>query len=133
MAYLLEPTETGYDLKRMSEKYLGAELHGSLAVFSLAPVLRKRLEAEGMAELYSTVELPLCRVLADMEREGFMVDRLALSQFGKLLSLRIDELQSEICSFPGAFNINSPMQRVRYSLKSNAPRRQKDKTVEYQC
>jgi DNA polymerase-1 len=111
MAYLLEPTETGYDLKRMSEKYLGAELHGSLAVFSLAPVLRKRLEAEGMAELYSTVELPLCRVLADMEREGFMVDRLALSQFGKLLSLRIDELQSEIWQLSGGqFNINSPKQ-----------------------
>ncbi|NCC67107.1 MAG: DNA polymerase I [Clostridia bacterium] len=111
MAYLLDPTQSGYDLKRMSEKYLGAELQGSRAVFSLAPVLRKRLEAEGMAELYSTVELPLCRVLADMEREGFMVDRLALSQFGKLLSLRIDELQSEIWQLSGGqFNINSPKQ-----------------------
>ena len=111
MAYLLDPTQSGYELSRLSEKYLGSELRGAQAVFALAPILKNRLEAEGMAELYNTVELPLCRVLADMEREGFMVDRLALSQFGKLLSLRIDELQREIWQLSGGeFNINSPKQ-----------------------
>ena len=110
-AYLLDPTESGYALERLSEKYLGAAKSGAEAVFALYPVLATRLEAEGMKALYETVELPLCTVLADMEHTGFMVDRQALADFGQTLSVGIDALQREIWALAGVeFNINSPKQ-----------------------
>ncbi|MEG0876380.1 MAG: DNA polymerase I [Oscillospiraceae bacterium] len=110
-AYLLEPTAGSYELSRLSEKYLGKSLLGSEAVFELYPVLSAALEKEGMAELMEKIELPLCTVLADMEREGFALDKKALTEFGEMLSLKIDALQKEICLLAGEeFNINSPKQ-----------------------
>ncbi len=41
----------------------------------LAPLLRKEVEAQGLAELYETIDLPLAPVLAAMERHGVRVDR----------------------------------------------------------
>ncbi|MEG0941299.1 MAG: DNA polymerase I, partial [Oscillospiraceae bacterium] len=110
-AYLLEPTENNYDLSRISAKYLGEASQGTAAVFSLCPILTERLEKEGMAELFKSIELPLCEVLAHMEAAGFAVDKAALYDFGKTLSLGIDSLQKEIWELAGhEFNVNSPKQ-----------------------
>ncbi|MEG1491418.1 MAG: DNA polymerase I [Oscillospiraceae bacterium] len=110
-AYLLEPTENNYDLSRISAKYLGEASQGAAAVFSLCPILTERLEKEGMAELFKSIELPLCEVLAHMEAAGFAVDKAALYDFGKTLSLGIDSLQKEIWELAGhEFNVNSPKQ-----------------------
>lgn len=110
-AYLLEPTESGYDLKRLTAKYLGDESGGAQAAFLLAPALKNQLESQGMLELYNKIELPLCEVLAEMERTGFEVDRQALYDFGADLGVRIDELQKEIWELAGEnFNVNSPKQ-----------------------
>lgn len=110
-AYLLQPTENDYDLTKLCENYLSKSYNGSNAVFELYPVLKRLLSDEGMWELFEKIELPLCEVLADMEREGFAVDKMALSDFGKTLLLRIDELQGQICELAGEeFNINSPKQ-----------------------
>lgn len=110
-AYLLDPTESNYELSRISEKYLGSGKYGAEAVFSLYPVMDSRLRNEGMSELLYKIELPLCEVLADMEQTGFTADREALYEYGKMLSVRIDTLQEEIWSLAGGeFNINSPKQ-----------------------
>ena len=110
-AYMLEPTVNGYELSRLALRYLGRMREGADAVFQLAPVLALELEAQGMLELYRTVELPLCRVLADMERIGVLVDSGALSAFGEMLSGNIAVLQDSIYEFAnGEFNINSPKQ-----------------------
>ncbi|MEG1165837.1 MAG: DNA polymerase I, partial [Oscillospiraceae bacterium] len=110
-AYLLEPTENNYDLSRISAKHLGEASQGAAAVFSLCPILTERLEKEGMAELFKNIELPLCEVLAHMEAAGFAVDKAALYDFGKTLSLGIDSLQKEIWELAGhEFNVNSPKQ-----------------------
>lgn len=110
-AYLLNPTESGYLLPRISQKYLGEEKQGAEAVFALYPVLQKRLEDENMTSLMETIELPLCEVLADMEQTGFLVDRQALHDYGQELSIGIDALQKDIYALAGGeFNINSPKQ-----------------------
>ncbi len=110
-AYLLDPTESGYELERISAKYLGEPMHGSSAVFALYPVLGARLEKEGMTELLEKIELPLCEVIAHMEQVGFAVDKQALFDFGKQLSVGIDALQKDIWALAGEeFNINSPKQ-----------------------
>ena len=89
-----------------------AALHGyGAAIEALYGVLLPRLREQGMEKLYFDVELPLCRVLADMERSGFLVDGGALARFGADLSDTIDRLEQRIYAAAGQqFNINSPKQ-----------------------
>lgn len=78
---------------------------------ALYGVLPARLEQLELTELYETIEHPLCCVLAEMERDGILVDRSALETFGQTLRARIDEIQSEIHELAGgSFNINSTQQ-----------------------
>ncbi len=110
-AYILEPTENNYDLARISAKYLGQELTGAAAIFALTPVLTEKLKESGQEKLLTEMELPLCEVLAEMEYNGFLVDKQALSEFGESLVGQIENLKSEIWAETGEeFNINSPKQ-----------------------
>ncbi len=110
-AYLLSPTDSKYELSALSSRYLGAELPDAAAVFSLYEVLRDKLSELQMDRLYYDIELPLCEVLADMEHEGFLVDRRALSDFGESLTSEIDKVQARIFELSGTeFNVNSPKQ-----------------------
>ena len=135
-AYLLDATAGKYDLPRLFVAYFNQELekpvhlepdafsplgdrsaawaalHGyGAAIEALYGVLLPRLREQGMEKLYFDVELPLCRVLADMERSGFLVDGGALARFGAELSDTIDRLEQRIYAAAGQqFNINSPKQ-----------------------
>ena len=110
-AYLLDATGSDYSLQRISVRYTGEELAGAEAIFRLYAPMEEKLKELGMGELYYEAELPLCRVLADMERIGFFVDRKALYDFGESLNSGIAALQESIWSHAGKeFNINSPKQ-----------------------
>jgi len=79
--------------------------------FRAAPVIRGRLAENGQDELYFKIELPLARVLADMQAYGIRVDKDALTEYGKGLDARISGLTEEIFALAGErFNINSPAQ-----------------------
>ena len=79
-----------------------AALYGALA---------PKLEELDMHELYYGLELPLCPVLAEMERAGMLVDRRALADFGILLDGRIQADEALIYELAGEeFNINSTQQ-----------------------
>ncbi len=110
-AYLLDATASDYPLERLSVKYLGRECGGAEAAYALYDALPGKLEELGMHELYYGIELPLCPVLAEMERSGFLVDRKALYDFGQSLTERIAALQGSIWERAGGeFNIQSPKQ-----------------------
>ena len=110
-AYVLNPTESAYPVERLSMGFLGCELPAAQAVWLLYPVLEGRLEEAGAKRLYYDIELPLCRVLADMERAGFLVDRAALAAYGESMVGGINALQEQIYALAGReFNINSPKQ-----------------------
>lgn len=110
-AYLLDANNGDYSLTRISTKYLSHELDGAQAIFELYSVLDAKLYELGMTKLYYEVELPLCRVLADMEVSGFYVDRKALYDFGESLNDGIAQMQAGIWAHAGhEFNINSPKQ-----------------------
>ncbi len=80
-------------------------------IAALYDTLRPRLEELGLWELYETMEAPLCLVLVQMERAGFLVDRKALEDFGETLKARILALQSRIHELAGEeFNVNSTQQ-----------------------
>ena len=81
------------------------------AVGALYEVLLPRLKELNLWELYTTAELPLCRVLAEMELAGCRVDKGALVSFGEMLSEKANALEQDIYSMAGEeFNINSPKQ-----------------------
>ena len=109
--YLLDATAGDYGLGRMSIGYCGAELDGAEAVYRLREATEKKLAQLGMTKLFYDIELPLCRVLADMQEQGFLIDRAALSSFGESLTGTIAELERAIYDQSGCeFNINSPKQ-----------------------
>ena len=110
-AYLLDANDGDYSLPKISAKYLNRELDVAQAIFELYSVLDEKLDELGMTKLYYEVELPLCRVLADMEASGFYVDRKALYDFGESLNDGIAQMQAGIWAHAGhEFNINSPKQ-----------------------
>ncbi|MBR2582602.1 MAG: DNA polymerase I [Oscillospiraceae bacterium] len=109
--YLLDATDGDYSLARLSARHLGAEYDGAEAIWRLYAPMEQKLKELGMDALYYSAELPLCRVLAEMERKGFLVDRRALYEFGESLNEQIDALQRSIWNRAGhEFNINSPKQ-----------------------
>ena len=135
-AYLLDATAGSYDLGRLFVAYYNEELPKPLyldpdafsllgdaaqaeasfdsyaaAVEALYGTLLPKLKELDMWELYQTAELPLCRVLAEMELAGCRVDARALAEFGEMLSRRAAELEQNIYDMAGeSFNINSPKQ-----------------------
>lgn len=76
--------------------------------------LREKLCGElnpALEKLYGEVELPLARVLADMERIGFRLDRAGLESFNEDLAKEADALEAEIYELAGhPFNVRSPKQ-----------------------
>ncbi len=114
-AYDLNPSVNEYSVLKVASAYLSATPETgeerAESIFRLYPVLKEKLEAEGMTALYQTVEFPLCSVLYHMEKEGVAIDRDTLTQFGRTLAQRIQELEAEIYGYAeGTFNINSTKQ-----------------------
>lgn len=88
--------------------YISAEL---CAIEKLAEYEKKKIEEDNQSELLYNIELPLVNVLAQMEINGFMIDKEALKNFSDSLSVKIDGLEKEIYSLAGEeFNINSTKQ-----------------------
>ncbi len=81
------------------------------AVYNLMSMQKKLLAYEELEKIFYEVELPLVKVMAAMEKEGFKVDKDELIAFGKMLSTEIDGLTAKIYEAAGeTFNINSPLQ-----------------------
>ena len=135
-AYLLDATAGSYDLQRLFVSYFNEELPKPLhlesdafsllgdtgmaeaalcsycsAIAALEEELAPKLKEKQLLELFNKVEMPLCRVLAEMEHAGFRVDGRELERFGRMLSGEIAALEERIYEAAGApFNINSPKQ-----------------------
>jgi len=78
---------------------------------SIARILRPRLEKENLAGLYRDLELPLIRILAEMEIAGVRVDEPALRAVSAELDTDLRRLEKDIYEKAGLeFNINSPAQ-----------------------
>lgn len=109
--YLLDATANDYGLGRVTMRYCGVELVGAEAIWRLREATEPKLAELDMTKLFYDVEMPLCRVLADMQHEGFLIDRAALMSFGESLTGTIEQLRQQICALAGGdFNINSPKQ-----------------------
>ena len=62
-------------------------------------------------ELYNKVELPLVRVLFDMERQGVCINIAALDELSQRYAAELKELTQRIYELAGeTFNVNSTQQ-----------------------
>ncbi len=79
--------------------------------FRLAEILEKKLKEKDSHELFETIEMPLVRVLADMEWAGITIDGELLEELSKELDHALKGLTKRIYKEAGQeFNINSPKQ-----------------------
>ncbi len=79
--------------------------------FRMHDMLVEQLEALGLKKLFDTMEVPLVRVLADIEYNGICVDVERLASLRADFADRIARLHAEIISLAGeSFNVDSPKQ-----------------------
>jgi DNA polymerase-1 len=115
-SYLLRPTTSKHNLADVVLRHENVTLSGAPGeqadhLQRLAPILRKEVEAQDLAKLYETIDLPLAPVLAAMERHGVRVDREALAAMSATMEREIRTLEKTIWDLAGSeFNINSPQQ-----------------------
>lgn len=113
-AYLLDAGGRGYDPVLLAKHYeialpaLDEQYQAATVLPELCVTLKEELARQGMLWLFEQVEMPLARVLASMESEGFAVDIQGIKDFGAALSEQIDVLKSQMMELAGEeFNPNS--------------------------
>ena len=138
-AYLLNPLKNDYEAEDIANEYLGLTIpnrnqvcgkatyadsyeknpreivefacFNAYVCLAAAPILRDKLKEQGMYRLMYEIEMPLTRVLYDMEQYGVLVRPDELKAYGQALAGRIKELEQSIYRQAGCeFNINSPKQ-----------------------
>jgi len=140
MAYLLNPSESNYDLDRVLKKYLKVdvpsyeEVFGKgrdkkkleeigediladyicsrcVHLFDLREKLMNFIEEMDMKRLLLEIEMPLVEVLKSMEVSGFTLDKEVLKELSQKINDRIAEILDKIYKEAGyQFNVNSPKQ-----------------------
>jgi len=134
--YLLNPNRRDHGLETIAlerlGKRLGSETHAkaqpqslfeidtgsreaaaeaAATLTKLEPLLRDRLVEQGSSKLFADVEMPLVPILAEIERNGFLLDVEGLHELSKELERELDRMLESITHSAGeAFNINSPKQ-----------------------
>ncbi|CAM2964129.1 DNA polymerase I [Paenibacillus sediminis] len=136
-AYLLDPTEANQEISDLARKYglpslpLDEDVFGKGAKYKVpsedvltvhlarkAAALRKiiskqeeELRSNEMNRLFYDMEMPLSRILADMEKQGISVHKDDLRALGKEFEEQLDKLVQQIYEIAETeFNINSPKQ-----------------------
>ena len=123
-AYLLNPLKNDYSIEDIANEQLGLMIqsrqqlleklslvkasqereeafreYAGFAVYTIfmaEPRLREKLRETGMEKLFEEIEMPLTRVLHDMEEEGVEVRPEELKAYGDALVERIEELEHSI-------------------------------------
>ena len=120
-AYLCNPSASSYAMDRLFAEYSAElpeikgeanELIKNACLFdSVCQTLEKELDKSGQLKLLYDIEIPLAKVLGDMELRGFKADKDGLERMSQELGERTQKIQSEIYSLVGyEFNLNSPKQ-----------------------
>jgi len=158
-AYLIDPGVRRYSLDALAQQWLGsatipiesligkgksqknfaqtliadaARYSGEDAVIPLhlKSIFEPILQQRSQESLFSDVEMPLVRVLADMEWQGLRIDGDLLARLSKEYTANLDRISQDIFGLAGSmFNLNSPKQisEVLF-VKLGLPKSKKNKT-----
>ncbi len=112
LAYICAPADNGVSFGKVALDLLGVS--SSSVNVSLLPDIYEKLSEKLSPEskkLYEDIELPLAKLLCDMEEIGFKIDKNALSEFSEQITRSVAEEEEAIWALAGEkFNINSPKQ-----------------------
>ncbi|MBO7367031.1 MAG: DNA polymerase I, partial [Paludibacteraceae bacterium] len=108
--YVLQP-ELTHSIEYLSDVYLHREASREEVCMLLKEPLLKALREEAQEHLFTDIEMPLVRVLADMEANGARIDSEALKSSSVNMTSAMNALEQEIQTLAGfEFNVNSPKQ-----------------------
>ena len=133
-AYVLDSNRASHSLSELSVRYRGEAQREEdtlcVLIWELSAILKREIEENGFSALLSEIELPLAFVLAEMEEEGFCIDKQGIESYGESLSEAAKILQERIYSYAGEeFNISSPKQLGEVLFeKMGLPKSRKTKT-----
>ena len=151
-AWILNSDRGTYNMDRLAEEYLGyttihyKDIVGKGETFDSVPletaaryaaedaditfrlfrVFEPLLRERKLDKLFFELEMPLVRILGDMEMEGIRLDSSVLTVFGAELEKDLDALQREIYRLCGReFNINSTkqLQEILFTERKLQPSR----------
>jgi len=116
-AYLLEPARRAYPFRELcEERGLAASLEDetgadALLVGALAAWQREEIRGRGLTDLLNDVELPLVRILREMEQAGVKLDTELVGLISERVKAEADALELEIFEMCGhEFTLGSPRQ-----------------------
>lgn len=117
-AYLLYPEYNDYSCENLLPlefdglKVANNSLVSNVAALEkLAVLYEKKLDEDKLTTLYKEMELPLTKVLVQMEKRGVAVDKVNLKNKTVEITQRINDLKENIYKLAGGtFNINSSQQ-----------------------
>lgn len=101
----------------------------------LKEILEPKLAEQNVNKVFTDIEIPLVRVLADMELEGVKIDKAFLNDYSKQLEKESAETEASIYELAGVkFNVASPKQlgEVLFDKLALDPKAKKTKTGQYQ-
>ncbi len=115
--FLINPGKPEPSLTDLYHEYL-APLGGNSPIPSEPTIvddvwdaLREKLEQSDLRGLYDEIELPVARVLGEMEQTGVAVDAAALRKISEEFGAQLRSLEAECFKLAGhEFNLNSPIQ-----------------------
>ena len=117
-AYLLDASASNYQISTLRVSYKAKAAFSCEAwpeagyLADLFAKLKAEITACGEEELYHNIEFPLAQVLADMTRNGVLVDREGIEAFGGRLQAELADVLARIQLETGTsdINLNSPKQ-----------------------
>ncbi|MCK8824010.1 DNA polymerase I [Fuchsiella alkaliacetigena] len=120
--YLLQPSAKEYSLAELVQTHLQHELAEDYSLvqeetaavrvlFELEEILEEELVQRDLLELFKEMEVPLVAILAELELNGIMVDRLELERLSAALAEKLEEISEQVYELADEeFNLNSPQQ-----------------------
>jgi DNA polymerase-1 len=116
-AYLLEPARRAYPFRELTEERgFGTDLEDgaasdALLITALAAWQREEIRGRGLTDLLHEVELPIVRILREMELAGSKLDTARLHEISARVKAEANELEREIFGMCGEeFTLGSPKQ-----------------------
>lgn len=130
-AYLLNPSSENYNLRNLFWEYLkyfknedkeikkmaimGTSIEDACEnaqnILKLKDILEEKMEEKKLISLFKKIEMPLVKVLGEMEINGIKVNIAFLKKVSRQVDSRLGELKKTIYNLSGTeFNINSPKQ-----------------------
>ena len=115
-AYLLNSDRKDYGLDKtyfneFNENKSEDVRENPLFILKLREKQSERIKNENLEWLFEHIEVPVARIIAEMELRGVLIDSKAIAKLSKLTTSEIKKLEKEIYKLSGMeFNINSPRQ-----------------------